>query len=94
MELSATLNTEAMVKQKLNTLVNFVTYLHTFMHAEPDRSTFIIILYIIVHVKMVTNSWFRMQLIPSIPFLQLLIILKRIVILIKVLERPKIMGKF
>ena len=64
MELSATLNTEAMVKQKLNTLVHFVTYLHTFMHAEPDRSTFIIILYIIVHVKMVTNSWFRMQLIP------------------------------
>ena len=49
MELSATLNTETMVKQKLNTLVHFVTYLQTFMHAEPDRSTFIIIL-IIVHV--------------------------------------------
>ena len=52
MELSATLNTETMVKQKLNTLVLFVTYmyLHTFMHAEPDRSTFLIILHIIVHV--------------------------------------------
>ena len=35
-----------MVKQKLNTLVLFVTYLHTFMHAEPDWSTFLIILHI------------------------------------------------
>ena len=35
MELSATLNTESMVKQKLKTLVHCVTYLHTFMHAEP-----------------------------------------------------------
>ena len=35
-----------MVKQKLNTLVHFVTYLHL----EPDRSTFLIILQIIVHV--------------------------------------------
>ena len=50
MELSATLNTETMVKQKLNTLMHLVTYLHTFMHAEPDRSTFIIILHIIVYV--------------------------------------------
>ena len=33
-----------MVKQKLNTLVLFVAYLHTFMHAEPDWSTFLIIL--------------------------------------------------
>ena len=39
-----------MVKQKSNTLVLFVTYLHTFMHAEPDTSTFLIILQIIVHV--------------------------------------------
>ena len=39
-----------MVKQKLNTPVHFVTYLHTFMHAEPDISTFIIILHIIVHI--------------------------------------------
>ena len=31
-----------MVKQKLNTHVLFVTYLHTFMHAEPDKSTFLI----------------------------------------------------
>ena len=37
MELSATLNTESMVKQKLKTLVHCATYLHTFMHAEPDR---------------------------------------------------------
>ena len=46
----STLHTESMVKQKLNTLVFFATYLHTFMHAEPDRSTFLIILQIIVHV--------------------------------------------
>ena len=39
-----------MVKQKLNTLVLFVTYLPTFMHVEPDRSTFLSILHIIVHV--------------------------------------------
>ena len=41
-----------MVKQKLNTLMLFVTYLHTFtrMHAEPDRSTFLIILQIIVRI--------------------------------------------
>ena len=50
MELSATLNTATIIKPKLNTLVHFVTYLHTFMHAELDRSTFIIILHIIVHV--------------------------------------------
>ena len=50
MELSATPDTESMVKQKLNTLVRIVTYFHTFMHAEPDRSTFIIILHIIVHI--------------------------------------------
>ena len=48
---SGTLNTESMVKQKLNTLVLFVTYLHTCMHAEPDRSIFLIILQIIVHVN-------------------------------------------
>ena len=39
-----------MVKQKLNTLMLFATYLHTFMHAEPDRYIFLIILQIIVHV--------------------------------------------
>ena len=39
-----------MVKQKLNTLVLFVTYLYTFMHAEPDRSTFLSILHIIIYV--------------------------------------------
>ena len=95
MELSATLNTESMVKQKLKTLVHCVTYLHTFMHAEPDRSTFLIILHIIKHVgiQLVIDSWFRMQLIPLIIFLQTLFILKRIIILIKVLERPKSMGK-
>ena len=48
--LSGTLNTESMVKQTINTLVLFVTYLHTFMHKEPDRSTFLIILHIFVHV--------------------------------------------
>ena len=50
MELSATLNTESMVKQKLKTLVHCVTYLHTFMHAEPYRSTFLIIVHIIKHI--------------------------------------------
>ena len=48
--LSGTLNTESMVKQKSNILALFMTYLHTFMHAEPDRSTFLIILQIIIHV--------------------------------------------
>ena len=66
MELLATLNTESLVKQKLKTLVHCVTYLHTFMHAEPYRSNFPIILHIIEHfgIQMVTDSWFRMQLIP------------------------------
>ena len=50
MELSVTLNTESMVKQKLKTLVHCVTYLHIFMHAEPDWFTFLIILHIIEHV--------------------------------------------
>ena len=50
MELSLTLNTESMVKQILKTLVHSVTYLHTFMHAEPYRSTFLIIVHIIEHV--------------------------------------------
>ena len=49
MELSATLNTESMVKQKLKTPMHCVTYLHTFMHAEPDWYTFLIILHIIEH---------------------------------------------
>ena len=39
-----------MVEQKLNTLVLFVTYLHIFMHAEPDKFIFLIILQIIVHI--------------------------------------------
>ena len=51
MELSATLNTESMVKQKFKkTLMHCVTYLHTVMHAEPYRSTFLIIVHIIEHV--------------------------------------------
>ena len=50
MELSATLYTESMVKQKLKTLVHCLTYLHTFIHAERDWSTFLIILHIIEHV--------------------------------------------
>ena len=38
MELSATPNTESMVKQKLKKkLVHCVTYLHTFMHATRWR---------------------------------------------------------
>ena len=49
MELSATLNTESMVKQKL--INHCVTYLHTFMHAEPYRSTFLIILHTILNGK-------------------------------------------
>ena len=32
------------------TLVHCVTYLHTFMHEEPYRSTFLIILHTIEHV--------------------------------------------
>ena len=50
MELSATINTESMVKQKLINpcaLCDLFTYI---MHAEPYRSTFLIILHTIEHV--------------------------------------------
>ena len=46
------------------TLVHFVTYSHTILHAKSDISTFHIILRISIHVYMVTDSRLRMQLIP------------------------------
>ena len=54
MELSATLNTESMDKQKLNTLVHWLTYLHTFMHAEPSH-------YFAYYRTRVNSNW---QLVP------------------------------
>ena len=59
---STTLNTKAMVKQ--NTLVYFVTQLHTCPHAEPDKNISHFIVHIILHHKMVTLSWFRMRQTP------------------------------
>ena len=41
---------------KANTLVYFVLHLHTYPHAEPDKTTFHIILHIIVHLKMLAGS--------------------------------------
>ena len=50
MELSATLNTESMVKQKLkNPRALCDLFTNAFMHAEPYRSTFLIIVHIIEH---------------------------------------------
>ena len=60
--LSTTLNTKSMVKP--NTLVYFVTQLHTCPHAEPDKTISHFIVYIILHHKMVTLSRFRMRQIP------------------------------
>ena len=60
--LSTTLNTKSMVKP--NTLVYFVTQLHTCPHAEPDKTTSHFIVHIILHHKMVTLSRFRMRQIP------------------------------
>ena len=60
--LSTALNTKSMVKP--NTLVYFVTQLHTCLHAEPDKTISHIIVHIIIHHKMVTASRFRMQQIP------------------------------
>ena len=57
--LSTTLNTKSMVKP--NTLVYFVTQLHTCLHAEPDKTNSHIIVHIILHHKMVTGSRFRRQ---------------------------------
>ena len=89
MELSDTLNTEPMVKQKLKSLVHCVTYLHTFMHAEPVDLLFSLfrilsntLAFTVPHAANTINT-----------ILQTLFILKHIIILIKVLERPKIMGK-
>ena len=60
--LSTTLNTNSMVKP--NTLMYFVTQLHTCPHAEPDKTISQFIVHIILHHKMVTLSWFRMRQIP------------------------------
>ena len=51
-DLSTTLNTKSMVKP--NTLVYFVTQLHTCTHAEPDKTISHFIVHIILHHKMVT----------------------------------------
>ena len=47
--LSTTLNTKSMVKP--NTLVYFVTQLHTCPHAEPDKTISHFIVHIILHQK-------------------------------------------
>ena len=60
--LSTTLNTKSMVKP--NTLVYFVTQLHTCPHAEPDKTVSHFIVHIILHHQMVTLSRFRMRQIP------------------------------
>ena len=57
-----TLNTKSMVKP--NTLVYFMTQLHTCPHVEPDKTISHFIVHIILHHKMVTLSRFRMQQIP------------------------------
>ena len=56
--LSTTPNTKYMVKP--DTLVYFVTLLHTCLHVEPDKSISHIIMIIILHHKMVTASRFGM----------------------------------
>ena len=45
---------------KPNTLVYFVTKLHTCPHAEPDKTISQFIVHIILHHEMVTLSRFRM----------------------------------
>ena len=57
--LSATLNTKSIVKP--NTLVYFVTQLHTCLHAEPDKAISHFIVHIILHHKMATLNRFRMR---------------------------------
>ena len=64
--LSTTLNTKSMVKP--NTLVYFVTQLHTCPHAEPDKTISHFIVHIILHHKMVNLSRFRMRQIPKKTF--------------------------
>ena len=64
--LSTTLNTKSMVKP--NTLVYFVTQLHTCPHAEPDKTISHFIVHIILHHKMVTLGRFRMWQIPQKDF--------------------------
>ena len=53
------LNTKSMVKP--NSLVYFVTQLHTCPHAEPDKTISYFIVHIILHNKMVPLSGFRMR---------------------------------
>ena len=60
--LSTTLNTTSMVKP--NTLVYFVTQLHTYPHAERDKTISHFIVHIIVQHKMVILSRFHMWQIP------------------------------
>ena len=55
--LSTTFNTKSMVKP--NTLVYFVTQLHTCLHAELDKTISYIIVHIILHHKMEPASRFR-----------------------------------
>ena len=57
--LSTALNTKSIVKP--NTLVYFVTQLHTCPHAEPVKTISQFILHDILHHKMVTFSRFRMR---------------------------------
>ena len=64
--LSTTLNTKSMVKP--NTLVYFVTQLHTCPHAEPDKTISHFIVHIILHHKMVNLSRFHMRQIPEKTF--------------------------
>ena len=60
--LSTTLNTKSMVKP--NTLVYFVTQLHTCPHVEPDKTISHFIVHIIIQNKMVTLIRFSMRQIP------------------------------
>ena len=60
--LSTTLNTKSMVKP--NTLVYFVTQLHTCPHVEPDKTISHFIVHIIIQNKMVTLIRFSNWQIP------------------------------
>ena len=60
--ISTTLNTKSMVKP--NAFVYFVTQLHTYPHAEPDKTISHFIVHIILRHKRVTLSRFRMRQIP------------------------------
>ena len=59
---TTTLNTKSMVKP--NTLMYFVTQLHTCLHAEPDKTISHIIVQINLLHKMEIASQLHMQHIP------------------------------